>query len=136
MRKLNLKSEAGFTMADLIAALIIFSIFTGVIGSLMYTSYKTNLQTKVAGIAGGYAIQILEDIDKIGYDEVVNGMENAYKDKFGIPSQFNIHIEVSNYNDDENSKEDLIKKVKLTIEYTFAESSDRFVVNRLKIKEV
>lgn len=135
MKKLNLKSEAGFTMTDLVAALIIFSIFTGIIGTLMYSSFKANLQTKMAAMAGGYAVQILEDIDKITYDEVKNGMENKYKTKFSIPAGFDLNIEVSNYNEG-NNKEDLIKKVKLTITYVFAGNSEQFVVNKLKVKEV
>ena len=135
MKKLNFKSEAGFTMTDLIAALIIFSIFTGIIGTLMYASFKTNLQTKMAGTAGNYAIQILEDIDKITYDEVKNGMENSYKSKFSIPSGFDLNIDVSNYNEG-TDKEDIIKKVKLTITYNFAGDSEQLVINKLKIKEI
>lgn len=135
MKKLNLKSEAGFTMTDLIAALIIFSVFTGIIGTLFYSSFKINLQTKMAGTAGSYAIQILEDIDKLTYDEVVNGMENKYKSKLNIPAGFDILIEVSNYNEG-NGREDLIKKVKLTINYTLAGQSEQLVINHLKVKEV
>lgn len=135
MSKLNFKSNAGFTMTDLVAALIIFSIFTGIIGTLMYTSFKTNLQTKMASAAGNYAIQILEDIDKISYDRVTNGMESSYKSKLGIPTGFNLSIEVSNYNEG-TSKEDLIKKVKLTITYEYAGNSENLIVERLKVKEV
>lgn len=135
MRKLNFRSDSGFTMTDLIAALIIFSIFTGMIGTLMYTSLKMNLQIKMAGAAENYAIQILEDIDKIGYDQVTNGMEDSYKSKFGVPTGFDLSIEVSNYNEG-TSKEDLIKKVKLTISYEFAGNSEKLVIEKLKIKEI
>lgn len=135
MKKLNLKSESGFTMTDLIAALIIFSVFTGIIGTLFYSSFKMNLQTKMAGTAGNYAIQILEDIDKMTYDEVVNGMENNYRNKLSIPTAFDIKIEIVNYNEG-NNKEDLIKKVKLTINYSLAGKNEELVMNHLKIKEV
>ena len=135
MRKLNFRSDSGFTMTDLIAALIIFSIFTGMIATLMYTSLKMNLQIKMAGAAENYAIQILEDIDKIGYDQVTNGMEDSYKSKFGVPTGFDLSIEVSNYNEG-TSKEDLIKKVKLTISYEFAGNSEKLVLEKLKIKEI
>ncbi len=135
MRQLNFKSELGFTMTDLVAALIIFSVFTGIIGTLMYNSFKTNLQTSMADMVANYAIQILEDIDKITYEEVKNGMESKYKNKFQIPSGFNLNIEVSNYNEG-TTKEDLIKKVKLTVTYHFAGSSNDLVINKLKVKEV
>ena len=76
MKDINVKSESGFTMTDLAAALIIFAMFASLIGTLMYTAFRTELQTKIAGQANFYAIEILEDIDKITYDEVVNGMES------------------------------------------------------------
>lgn len=135
MKKINFKSNSGFTMTDLVTALIIFSIFTGIIGTLMYNSFKTNLQVKMAGTAANYAIQILEDIDKISYDKVINGMESSYKSKFSIPNGFDLSIEVSNYNEG-TDKEDLIKKVKLTITYSLAENSENLVIERLKVKEI
>ena len=135
MKKINFKSNSGFTMTDLVTALIIFSIFTGIIGTLMYNSFKTNLQVKMAGTAANYAIQILEDIDKISYDKVINGMESSYKSKFSSPNGFDLSIEVSNYNEG-TDKEDLIKKVKLTITYSLAENSENLVIERLKVKEI
>ena len=101
----------------------------------MYNSFKTNLQVKMAGTAANYAIQILEDIDKISYDKVINGMESSYKSKFSIPNGFDLSIEVSNYNEG-TDKEDLIKKVKLTITYSLAENSENLVIERLKVKEI
>ena len=135
MKKHNVKSEKGFTMTDLIVALMLFAIFTGVIGTLMYSSYKINLQTKMAGTATNYAIQILEDIDKIAYEEVTNGKEKEYRSKFKIPSGFGLKLEVEGYNN-ETGGDDLIKKVKLTITYQLAEKSEQVVINKLKIKEL
>ena len=66
--QLNIASNKGFTMTDVVIALIIFTIFTGTIGSFMYASYKMNLQTKMSGSAVNYAMEILEDIDKIAYE--------------------------------------------------------------------
>ena len=135
MNKLNFKSNSGFTMTDLVAALIIFSVFTGIIGALMYSSLKINLQTKMAGIAGYYAIQILEDIDKIGYDSVTNDMEEYYKTKLILPPGFDLSIDVLKYNEG-TEKEDLIKIVNLTITYRVAGNSEKFMIERLKVKEL
>ena len=132
---LNIKSNSGFTMADLVVALSIFVIFTGIIGSLFYSAYKINMQVKMSGNAMYYAMQILEDIDKIPYDQVTNGMEESYISKYSITSGFSLEIDVSNYNEG-NSKEDLIKKVKLTITYDLAGNTEEIVVNRLKVKEI
>lgn len=133
--KINIKSNSGFTMTDLVVALLMLTLFTGMIGSLLYSSYKTNIQTKMTGLSVNYAIQILEDIDKITYDEVKNGMESKYINALSIPAGFDLTIDVSNYNEG-NSKEDLIKKVKLTIIYQFSGETETVVFEKLKIKEV
>lgn len=132
--QLNITSNKGFTMADVVIALIIFTIFTGTIGSFMYSSYKMNLQTKMSGSAVNYAMEILEDIDKIAYEEVTNGMENTYIQKYDIPSGFRLSIQVSNYKEGDGAQ-DIIKKVKLTISYEFAKNSQDIVIERMKIKE-
>lgn len=133
--KLNMASNKGFTMADVVIALIIFSIFTGTIGSFMYSSYKMNLQTKMTGAATNYAMQILEDIDKIAYEEVTNGMETKYIEKYAIPSGFTLSIDVSNYKEGDDV-EDVIKKVRLTISYELAKDGRNIVIERMKIKEM
>lgn len=128
--QLNIASNKGFTMTDVVIALIIFTIFTGTIGSFMYASYKMNLQTKMSGSAVNYAMEILEDIDKIAYEEVTNGIESKYIQKYAIPSGFRLSIQVSNY-----KEEDIIKKVKVTVSYELAKNTQDIVIERMKIKE-
>lgn len=132
---INIKSNSGFTMYDLILALIIFTMFTTIIGTLMYSAFKSGLQVKMSGSSIYYAIQILEDIDKITYEEVQNGMESSYISKFSIPSGFTIDIDVSNYNKG-NDKKDLIKKVKLTVSYELSGETESIVINKVKVKEL
>ena len=131
--KQNLKSESGITMVDLIAAFTIFTIFTGILVSLMYSVYKVNMEMRLSGLAVNYSIQILEDIDKITYDEVTNGMEEIYREKFLIPDVYNLSIEVSDYN---SGSENYVKRVKLTITYTLSGKEETTVINKLKVKEV
>lgn len=133
-KKVSIQSNSGFTMADLAISIIVFTIFIGTIGSLFYSIYKINLQTKMTAAAMNYATEILEDIDKISYDKVVNGMENEYITKFSIPSAYQLNLEVRNYNEG-NDREDLIKKVKLTVSYQLAGDPETLMIQKLKIKE-
>ena len=135
MIKTNIKSSSGFTMTDLIVALIIFLIFSGLVVTAFYSSYVVNSKTKVTASATNYSIQILEDIDKITYDEVQNGMENTYRQKFSIPDGYSLKMEVTNYNEG-NDKEDLLKNVKLIIEYKIAGDTEKIVINKIKVKEL
>lgn len=135
MKKIKIKSNSGFTMTDLVVALTIFTLFATVIGTLMFSAYKTNIQIKMSGAAIYYSLQILEDIDKISYEDVQDGMESGYINKFSIPSGFTLNIDVSNYNEG-NNKEDLIKKVKLTISYKLFDDTENMIINKIKVKEV
>lgn len=135
MIKTNIKSNSGFTMTDLVVALIIFLIFSGLVVTAFYSSYVVNSKTKITASATNYSVQILEDIDKITYDEVQNGMENTYRQKFSIPDGYSLKMEVTNYNEG-NDKEDLIKNVKLTIEYKIAGDTEKIVINKIKVKEL
>lgn len=135
MIKTNIKSDFGFTMTDLVIAMIIFLIFSGLVVTAFYSSYVVNSKTKITASATNYSIQILEDIDKITYDEVQNGMENMYRQKFSIPNGYSLKMEVTNYNEG-NDKEDLIKNVKLTIEYKIVGDTEKIVINKIKVKEL
>lgn len=135
MIKTNIKSNSGFTITDLVVALIIFLIFSGLVVTAFYSSYVVNSKTKITASATNYSIQILEDIDKITYDEVQNGMENTYRQKFSIPDGYSLKMKVTNYNEG-NNKEDLIKNVELTIEYKIAGDNEKIVINKIKVKEL
>ena len=72
-----IKSNKGFTMQDLIIATLIITIFVGLIGTLMYSVYNVNIRTDLTSQMATYAVQILEDIDKISYDEVTSELADT-----------------------------------------------------------
>lgn len=135
-KKFNLKSENGFTMQDLMIAAFVIVLFVGLISSMMYSVYKTNIRADLTARMSTYAIQILEDIDKIAYEEVNSNLSSKYIEQFEIPSGFNVNIEVSNYGEGLQNIEDVMKIVKLTISYELQGETEEFVVQRLKIKEI
>lgn len=132
----KIKSENGFTMEDLMIALVIIMIFVGVITTTMYTVYKLNIETNLTSQMTSYAVQILEDIDKISYEEVNSDLASTYNEKFSIPSSFKIDIQVSNYGEGTENIKDIMKIVNLKISYTLQGNEEQFSVQRLKIKEM
>ncbi len=125
----NTKKENGFTMADLVVAIAAFGIFVGVISALFINVYNIKAQTMLNADAMYYLIKVIEDVDRISFSEVKNGMEALYRQKFGIPGSMNLKVDVS---DSENEN---AKKVTFTIEYTFKERTEKIVINRFKLKE-
>ena len=134
--KKKLKSQKGFTMQDLIIACLILTLFVGLIGTLMYNSYYNNLRAELSANMTIYAVKILEDIDKISYEDVQTKTGTDYKEQFNIPAGYSIELSISNYGEAVGNVEDVIKIIKLKISYTFQGETEDFVVQKLKIKEV
>lgn len=131
--KQKVKSENGFTMQDLLAGCLILTIFVGTIAGLMTYVYKTNLQTRLMAQMTSYAVEILEDIDKISYEDAQTKTGSYYKEKFSIPSGFKVELQFSDYGE---NLEDVIKIVNLKVSYTFDDNTTAYKIQRLKIKEM
>lgn len=127
----RLKSNKGFTMQDVIVAMLILTIFAGLICGTYTLIYKIQLQTKLSSQVAVYAIQILENTDKISYDEVTNGMEEHYRTEYNIPNTINLKMKVNNYN-----TQNTIKQIRLTISYEFQGETDELVMEKFKAKEI
>lgn len=133
MKKLRtkVKSNNGFTIQDIIIAMTILVLFTSIIGGTLVSIYKIQAETKLSSAATLYSIQIIENIDKISYDEVINGDLRTWRTDYGIPEIMNIDLNVSQYNEN-----DTIKFVKLTISYEFSGETQTLVLEKLKTKEI
>ena len=127
----NLKSNKGFTMQDVIIAIAILTLFAGTIAGSYLAIYKIQAETQITAVATLYGIQILENIDRIAYEDVKNVMEDTYKQAYGISDQMDLRIEVSQYN-----SENTIKMVKLTLSYQVAGNKEDLVLEKLKVKEL
>lgn len=134
--KKKLKSQNGFTMQDLMIACLIFILFTGLIGTLMYNSYYNNLRAELSADMTIYAVKILEDIDKISYEDVQTKTGTDYKEQFNIPAGYSVELSISNYGEGVENVEDIMKIINLKISYTLQGETEDFVVKRLKIKEM
>ena len=69
-KKNRYKREEGVTIIDLVIAIIIMSVFVGVITSLMTGIYKQSLEVQISSNAMSYATIILEKIDEKSFEEV------------------------------------------------------------------
>ena len=79
---------------------------------------------------------LVEDIDKISYEEVNSDLAQEYHAKFNIPEEYNIDLQVSNYGEGVANIQDVMKIVNLTISYTMQDETEQFSTQRLKIKEM
>ena len=130
------KLNTGATLTDVVIAMLIIMLFTGILTTTFSGLYKNNIHIKMNAIAADYAIKILEDIDKMQYEEVDNTLNEEISKKYEDYKNYEAHLDIENYNKDDDSKEDIIKIVKLTIKYKVIDSNEEYVVKKLKIKEM
>ena len=132
---INLKSNKGFTMQDLVLAIAIFALFSVIIGTGLVVTFKVQADSQVDEVGTLYAVQIAEYIDKISFDEVENGMGDSMAKKFNIPTNFTVTINVSDYKP-ELQEASYVKDVDINLEYNFNNDSRNIRIQKLKIKEL
>ena len=128
------KLNKGATLNDIVVAMIIIIILAGTVIGMFYKIYFNNSMIRMNAMAVNYAINILEYTDKIPYDDVKEDID--FKSMFNIPDDFIVLFEVKKYNEDDDTKEDVIKTVKLTVKYRLQDNEEEFYISKLKIKEI
>ena len=137
MKTIKLNSNKGVTIPDVIIAMIILSLFVGVISSLFYQIVYHNNAIRYNAVAVNYAVKIAEDIDKMTYEEVVEeDLNESLQETYGYGDNIQIDIQVEKYSDEDASKKDLIKIVTITVQYEYMNSNQSYELKKLKIKEI
>ncbi len=134
----QLKSNRGFTIQDLVFAIMILMIFIGVIAGMYISVYRMQADTQIDSIATIYGIKMLEYIDKISFDEVTESNKfkliNKMKEDFSIPDKFNVTLDIQKYTPEWYNK-DYVRKVTLSIKYLTGDTESELKFNRIKVKE-
>ena len=133
----NIKSNRGVSITDVVIALIILTIFTGVIGNLIYQIAYNNAALRVNAIAVDYAVKEAEYIDKIAYEDVQTSNEKITQiNGKDVLDAFTVKLEVEDYKGNDETKQDIIKKVTITVNYNILKDEKSYKIEKLKIKEM
>ncbi len=133
----NIKSNRGVSITDLVIALIILSVFAGGIGNLLYQLAYNNASLRMSAIAADYAVKEAEYIDKIAYEDVQTLNEKITQiNGEDVLDAFTIKLYVENYNNADETKKDIIKKVTITVNYNILKDEKSYKIEKLKIKEM
>jgi len=151
MIKKVIKNNKGIVVADALIAVLIMSIFLGLVSTLCYNIYITASFTKRNSQATDYGIKIIEYVDKINYDEVTYDYLKAYinntldagnfkisaetkENEKNLTTPYKAIIEIEKYNELEGNlgKEDLIKTVRIKIKYSVGDSEKILEFERVK----
>ena len=149
--KVKLKKENGIVGSDALIAILIITLFVGLISSLIYNIYLSNSSLKRMSKANSYIIDLAEYTEKIFYDDVTeqnlieyfNGKYNNEEAKAQSNSEepaktpFAVIIGVQNYNQTEGNTEklDLIKEITITIKYKLGNKNQELSIKKIKSRE-
>lgn len=131
----KIKSTRGVSIADIVIAIMVLAIFVGTIGTLISKVVRNNNLIYLNAIATDYTIKISEYIDKIAYSEVNEELKDSVIEKFDILEQFTPNITIENYSDLEEGKEDIIKIVTITMDYSYLGEDLSYQIKKIKVKE-
>ncbi|MFR0822722.1 MAG: hypothetical protein ACLU84_05005 [Clostridia bacterium] len=133
----KVKSNKGVMGADIVVSLLVLTLFAGVIASLFADVFFQNISIRMNALATNYAIKILEDTDKMAYNDVTQAqMDKNLTNKYGISSNYTVTVKVENYNANDYTKKDLIKIITVTVKYTLKDKPYTYTVKKLKIREM
>lgn len=140
MKKKEYLNNRGVTTADIIIAVIIIVLFVSVIMSSFYNYYISIQSRNRTAIATNTIIDVIENIELMEYDEVneesVNSILNTLQEEKVIPNGYIVLASLQNYNEIQGNegKEDVIKILKVTAQYSLGNKVESFEITRLITK--
>ena len=133
------KNEKGVTIIDLVIAIIIMSVFVGVITTLMAKIYKQSIEVQVSSNAMAYATTVLEKIDEKSFEEVQKPsflQKLKESGEITIPEEYTIELNVENPENVSEEITDFIKKATVTVKYKIKNEEKSISISKLKVKEI
>ena len=140
----NIRKQEGFSGVELSVAVIIVTIFIGLIGALIFNVYLHTTSAARNSQATSYAVEILEKANQLYYDDtLLNTGTYTTNDTnrqilgINIPQGYEVSLEIEKYNEQPGNtdKLDLIKILDVNVDYTVGNNSYNVNIKTLKVKE-
>lgn len=131
MQKKFLKDNKGVTGIDLAVAVTIIIVFAGLIATIMYNLYLTNLEILKSANASAYATIILEKVDEKAFEDITDDFVTKLKNSGELSMDNSYKVEFRKTDTNE-----LLKVINLKITYTVNHEEKNLTLNKLKVKEV
>lgn len=154
MKKNNknfLRNNKGIVGGDIVAAIVIITIFAALITRLMFISYRLSVEMQKSSMATIYATIILEKVDEKAYEEIVPDADNTTNasgfiekltQKNPVTNESEITPIEEGYNIEMYVEEisyiekDYIKQVTVKVTYKINNEEKIVQMSKLKVKEL
>ena len=130
------KGKRGVTTADIVISVIIIMLFIGIITTLYYNFYITTSSKNRNAMATNYLIDIIEETKILKYVDVDQEAVQDIITNANIPEGYTVTASIQKYNETEGNtdKIDLIKILKVNVQYTVAGKAEKIEMSTLITK--
>ena len=157
----TVKNNKGFAAQDALIAVLIITLFAGIIATLLYNIYLANTSLKRLSKADLYIVDTFEYIDLLNFDDVtIENLQSKYAnlvsltgDDKGTPNEENLNrlwrlrgspqkgytldIALDTYvPEGEQDSLDLVRKITMSVEYKVGDKNQKITMTRIKAKEM
>lgn len=132
----KLKENKGISMTDVVVAMLIFSVFVGLVATLYFQIMRHSNLVELNALAIYYAIKVAEDVDKLPYEEIDDNLINELVESYELEESFNIEMKVNKYNETDRTKQDILKIIAINVKYTCFGEEKEYELKKLKVKEI
>lgn len=144
----TLKQQVGFAAADALVAILIASLFTGLIATLSYNVYIASAGTKRSVVADSYIIDFYEYVDISDFNDVatqglVDYINNLDDEKISatvgnidsLNTPYKVKISVEDHIPTGETIQGLVKIVSYTIKYNVGKKVNTIEIRHVKAKD-
>lgn len=136
---MQIKDEKGLVGTDISIAVIIVVIFVTIITTIFYQIGMSHTRTRRNAVATDLAVNLLENIELMPYDEFLTTDLNelwtkkeGQEGKIKIPKGYEVEIKRLEENED---KQDYVKEVRVSVHYKVGEDGKNITIKTLKERE-
>lgn len=163
---MRIRNEKGFAASDALIAVLIITLFSGLIATISYNIYISNSSIKRMSKATSYIVDVFEYVDKVNYEDItkenlISYFNNKYyyKENSTTPKEeaevkaleeeevieninapFKVEINITKYKDVEGSLDteglDLVQEITMTVRYKLGNKNQEITMTRNKTKEI
>lgn len=139
---MKIKSEKGITGTDITVGIILFLLASSVIFTLFHNIYMTVIEIKIHEVAVGVITDIFENIDLENYENLTETKLQKIINDSNAKNYFNliqdkskVEYKIEKYSDINPNAEDIVKKIKIVVNYKINGISKKISMNKIKIRE-
>jgi len=155
--KNHIKEQKGFAASDALIAVLIITLFSGLIATISYNIFLSNNSIKRMSKATNYIVDVFEYIDKINYEDVTKeNLVKYFNDKYyvgyrpevkllsdgenisDINTPYKAEINIVKYKDTKDTQDtealDLVQEITMTVRYRLGNKDQEITMTRNKIR--